>query len=143
MGSQSTVIRIQTKNATTVSYQVSSIATHVLKQIRKPQRCRWAPLLKIFHARWRGFGATLLVRLVESLLDNASLNEGGEGASGGVGGQRGRGGGAGGRRGKEGSGGGNAGGDVRGLKRQSAFIGLWVRHLLSRRWHLQAGEAST
>eukprot|EP00904_Undaria_pinnatifida_P007944 jgi/Undpi1/427/HiC_scaffold_1.g00423.m1 len=81
------------------------------REVSRRLTARWAPLLKIFHARWRGFGATLLVRLVESLLDNASLNEGGEGASGGVGGQRGRGGGAGGRRGKEGSGGGNAGGD--------------------------------
>lgn len=96
---------------------------------------RWEALLDLFHARWRGFGAALLVRLVETLLDKAALSstpsrpkedvahpncvgDGGSiSKSGGVGGGE-------------------------GLERRAAFIGVWVRHLLSRRWHLRAGDVS-
>lgn len=98
---------------------------------------RWATLLDIFHARWRGFGAALLVRLVEALLDNAAspspspsspppppppnnaAHPSGAGIS------------------SSGGGGGGAG-----LDRQAAFIEVWVRHLLSRRWHLRASNVS-
>ncbi|CAB1104980.1 unnamed protein product [Ectocarpus sp. CCAP 1310/34] len=95
----------------------------------------WATLLDMFHSRWRGFGAALLVRLVEALLDNASstpgaavnADENGRSACGGG-------------NGSGGDGGGGAGGGG-GLERQAAFIEIWVNHLLSRRWHLRTSDA--
>lgn len=39
----------------------------------------------------------------------------------------------------QGAGASGGGGGV-GLERQAKFIGLWVRHLLSRRWHLRGGD---
>ncbi|CAM9899164.1 unnamed protein product [Pylaiella littoralis] len=111
---------------------------------RRITSSRWETLLDLFHARWRGFGAALLVRLVETLLDNAAASSsrppiviahlscvGGSSTSGSGGGA-----GAGG-----GGGGGGSGGGGGGLERQAAFIEIWVRHLLSRRWHLRAGDA--
>lgn len=87
----------------------------------------------MFHARWRGFGAALLVRLVEALLnlsaaastlpkdEGASHPNGGGDISGGAGA-------------------GSSGGE--GMSRQAAFIEIWVRHLLSRRWHLRTSDVS-
>lgn len=97
---------------------------------------RWATLLNLFHSKWRGFGAALLVRLVEALLDNASStlgetvnadNDGRSSCGGGNG---------------NGAGGGGRGGGGGGLERQAAFIETWVNHLLSRRWHLRTSDVS-
>lgn len=37
---------------------------------------------------------------------------------------------------------GNSSGNTAGLERQASFIRLWVRHLLSRRWHLRSADVS-
>ncbi|CAM9594028.1 unnamed protein product [Ectocarpus sp. 8 AP-2014] len=105
------------------------------RQVSRRLTARWATLLDMFHSRWRGFGAALLVRLVETLLDNASSTPGeaanadddGRSACGGCNGS-----------GGGGAGGGGGGG---GLERQAAFIEIWVNHLLSRRWHLRTSDA--
>eukprot|EP00752_Nemacystus_decipiens_P012462 g11038.t2 len=95
---------------------------------------RWATLLDMFHVRWRGFGAALLVRLVEALLNNAaspslsSLPPASNGAAFPIDAGT-----------SSGDGGGGGGGGGR-LERQAAFIEIWVRHLLSRRWHLRGGD---
>ncbi|CAM9766825.1 unnamed protein product, partial [Ectocarpus fasciculatus] len=101
------------------------------REVGRRLTSRWTTLLNMFHSRWRGFGAALLVRLVEALLDNASsipgevvnANDNGRGACGSG----------------SGSGGGRGGGG--GLERQAAFIEIWVNHLLSRRWHLRTSDA--
>lgn len=102
---------------------------------------RWATLLDMFHGRWRGFGAALLVRLVETLLANASrqatsiVNPAASviGPDDGPSTRATR------CRPPEG---GTRNGTTIGWERQAVFIGLWVRHLLSRRWHLRSTEVS-
>ncbi|CBN78413.1 hypothetical protein Esi_0113_0052 [Ectocarpus siliculosus] len=92
------------------------------RQVSRRLSARWATLLDMFHSRWRGFGAALLVRLVEALLDNDSstpgeaVNADDDGTSA-CGGGNGSGGGG-------GAGGGGGGG---GLERQAAFIEIWAR----------------
>lgn len=93
---------------------------------------RWAALLDMFQVKWRGFGAALLVRLVEALLANAASpspsppppNDAAHPSGAGV------------------CSGGGGSGDGGGLERQAAFIEVWVRHLLSRRWHLRGRDVS-
>lgn len=87
----------------------------------------------MFHVRWRGFGAALLVRLVEALLNNAASplpsSPPNDTAHPSVAGTS-----------SSGGGGGGGGGS---LERQATFIEVWVRHLLSRRWHLRGSDVST
>lgn len=80
--------------------------------------CRWAPLLDVYTRRWRGFGAALLVRLIEALIadalrqDPCSVEGGDQSVS------------------------------LDELERRGVLIGVWVRHLLSRRWHVRSGNVS-
>lgn len=109
-----------------------------------------------------------MVRLVEALLNNAATpspsspppppngdahpsdagmdgNGGGGGGGGDNGGRSGGGGGGGADDGGRGDGRGSGRGGGRGgggLERQAAFIEVWVRHLLSRRWHLRDKDVS-
>ncbi|CAM9111034.1 unnamed protein product [Scytosiphon promiscuus] len=106
------------------------------RQVARRLTSRWATLLDMFHARWRGFGAALLVRLVEALLDlataalSAPQESGTAHSNGGIA--------AGG--GSSADGGGGGGGGKEGMHRLAVFIEIWVRHLLSRRWHLRASD---
>lgn len=108
-------------------------------------------MLDIFHVRWQGFGAALLVRLVEALLGNASreflatlappTNETDAGpaeATSSTGASRGQGGDE--RDGIAASCTASKNGTIVGLERQALFFGLWVRHLLSNRWHMRSGD---
>lgn len=116
------VSRRTTEPHVTFSLSSPSLQTPPPGRFAPSQKYRWASLLNIFHVRWRGFGAALLVRLVEALLRNASLAECGSGG------------------GMTQGAGANCGGGGAGLERQAKFVGLWVEHLLSRRWHLRGGD---
>lgn len=70
---------------------------------------RWDTILENCARKWRGFSASLLVRLVEVMLASAL------------------------RRGISTS-------ESKSLELQGHFIGLWVRHLLSRQWHGRKGN---